>query len=63
MAKVRRLLVEVIGDEARWNNFAATVKQDNIRHMAFQEEFARVLPAGGILNDMEAGREKAHKIV
>ena len=44
MAKVCRLLVEVIGDEARWNNYAAKVKQDNIRRPAFQEEFARMLP-------------------
>jgi hypothetical protein len=44
MAKVRRLLIEVIGDEARWNKFAAKIKQDNIRRPAFQEEFAKVLP-------------------
>jgi len=44
MAKVRHLLVEVFGDEVRWKNFAAEVKQDNLRRPAFQEEFARVLP-------------------
>jgi hypothetical protein len=42
MAKVCRLLVEVIGDEARWNNFAAKVKQDNIRRPAFPEIPARI---------------------
>ncbi len=44
MAKVRHLIVEVIGDEARWKKFAAKVKQDNIRRPAFQEEFARTIP-------------------
>jgi len=42
MAKVRRVLVEVIGDESRWKKFAAKVKQDNIRRPAFQEEFSKV---------------------
>ena len=50
MAKVRHLLVEVLGDEARWNNYAAKVKQDNIRRPAFQEEFARMLPDWRELN-------------
>lgn len=44
MAKVRRLLVEVHGDEGRWRNYASRVKRDNIRRPAFQEEFARMLP-------------------
>ncbi|MDF1590216.1 MAG: hypothetical protein P1P89_01775 [Desulfobacterales bacterium] len=44
MAKVRHLLVEVIGEEARWKNYAAKVKQDNIRRPAFQAEFAGALP-------------------
>jgi len=50
MAKVHRLLVEVIGDEARWKKFAAKVKQDNMRRPAFQEEFARTLPGWRELN-------------
>ena len=50
MVKVHRLLVEVLGDEARWKKFAAKVKQDNIRRSAFQEEFAKVLPAWLELN-------------
>jgi len=50
MAKVRRLIVEVIGEDARWKKFAAKVKQDNIRRPAFQEEFARVLPGWRELN-------------
>lgn len=44
MVKVHHLLVEVIGEEARWEKFAAKVKQDNIQRPAFQQEFGRVLP-------------------
>ncbi len=44
MAKMRHVIVEVLGDEARWRKFAAKIKQDNIRRPAFQEEFAHVLP-------------------
>jgi hypothetical protein len=50
MAKVRHVLVEVLGDEARWSNYAAKVKQDNIRRPAFQEEFAAILPGWRDLN-------------
>jgi len=50
MAKVRHMLVEVIGNEARWKKFAAKVKQDNIRRPAFQEEFGRALPGWRELN-------------
>ena len=49
MAKVRHVLVNVIGDETRWNSFAAKVKQVNIRRPAFQEEFAKLLPGWRIL--------------
>ena len=44
MSKIRHLMVEVMGDTARWNTYAARVKQDNIRRRAFQEEFSSVLP-------------------
>ncbi len=44
MGKVRHMIVEVLGDEARWNKYATKVKKDNIRRPAFQEEFARLLP-------------------
>ena len=50
MSKIRHLLVEVLDDEMRWNNFSAKVKQDNIRRPAFQEEFARILPGWRELN-------------
>ncbi len=44
MAKVRRVLVKVIGDKARWVAFAAKVKRDNLRRPAFQQEFAIKIP-------------------
>ena len=50
MVKVHHLLVEVIGDEGRWEKFAAKVKHDNIRRPAFQQEFEKVLPGWRELN-------------
>lgn len=50
MTKVRHLLVEVVGDQGRWKNFAIKVKRDNIKRPAFQEEFARMLPDWQELN-------------
>jgi hypothetical protein len=44
MAKVRNLLLEVIGDRKRWHSFALKVKQDNIKRPAFQDEFDKSVP-------------------
>lgn len=44
MAKVRRVLVEILKDEKRWLAFAGQVKRDNVRRPAFQEEFALRVP-------------------
>lgn len=41
MAKIRRVLVDVLESEERWRTFAGKVKQDNLRRPSFQEEFAR----------------------
>lgn len=41
MAKIQRLLVEVLNDKARWRAFAIKIKQDNLKRPAFQEEFTK----------------------
>jgi hypothetical protein len=44
MAKVRHVLVDLLGDEQRWVKFARNVKKDNARRPAFQQEFAIAVP-------------------
>jgi hypothetical protein len=44
MAKIQRLLVEVLNDKARWRAFALKTKQDNLKRPALQEEFSKAVP-------------------
>ena len=44
MAKVRHVMVNVLGDQKRWVKFACKVKADNARRPAFQQEFAAAVP-------------------
>lgn len=50
MAKVRHLLVTVLGDDARWTTFAVKVKRENLRRPAFQDEFGKMVPGWLELN-------------
>ena len=50
MYKIRRVLVDVLQDKARWHKFAGNIKKDNIKRPAFQDEFAKVLPDWTELN-------------
>lgn len=44
MVKIRHLMIEVMGDEARWRTFACGISKDNIKRPALQQEFAAALP-------------------
>ena len=50
MSKVHHMLVDVLGDEARWEKFAGKIKKDNLRRPAFQQEFTQVVPGWRELN-------------
>ncbi len=40
MVKARRMLVDVLGDEARWVKFALKIKKENLRRPASQRELS-----------------------
>jgi len=40
VAKICHVLVQVLGDVARWQTFAGKIKRDNFKRPAFQDEFA-----------------------
>jgi hypothetical protein len=44
MLKIRHMMVDVMKDENRWQNFSFKIKQENLRQPAFQDEFASVVP-------------------
>lgn len=50
MAKVRHLLVKVLGDGARWTTFATKVKRENSKRPAFQDGFGKMVPGWRELN-------------
>ena len=50
MAKVRRVLVDVMDNHSRWKTFAQKVKEDNRKRPAFQEEFGKAVPGWRELN-------------
>lgn len=50
MAKVRRVLVDVMGNHPRWKTFAQKVKEDNRKRPAFQDEFGKAVPGWRDLN-------------
>jgi len=35
--------LDILKDENRWKAYAAIVKRDNLRRLAFQEEFAKII--------------------
>jgi hypothetical protein len=44
MAKVRHMWVDVMKTPEKWEKFGRKVKEMNLKRLAFQEEFAKVLP-------------------